>query len=131
MTDVSMIVMARSNLHDVAVHKQGGRWKKGEIVDILSYEARHGGNINGPHILINVTDIPATLAKIKEKVLGSEDNAGIILRRCRWRGAWSDVPTAIKQELQANGKVTVTWAKLKTFIKRQSNGQPIQDVDLL
>lgn len=134
MTDLTLVVIGSAP--GFVANNPNGQYQKGDIFDVrLTSEMIHPPAPNRKFVHIHITGVPATaIQKAKFLIQLHFDPAfpeedGKMLGRRRWRGLLDDLPVGIKQQLQNNREVTVTWAKVKPFIKDHVADRLITDAD--
>lgn len=136
-----ILIMGRTNPHNLSAEKEGARWRMGEIVDIFDADERGMTLTEGQHLAGNnafyavfVTDWPRTLEDAKARVLKThrqdDDDEGEMVARRKFFFRPADLPPAVRTKLQNDRAIEVTTAQVKNFInKRRLNSRTLYDQD--
>lgn len=102
-------------------------YKKGDIV-VVKPDGHEWGNLEDPtkhpdgvagcgFVIVKIPGVTFTPAKV-EKWLGHiQDGEEVMTKRRLWEVMTDDVPNNVKNKLRDDGVVTITWAKVKDFIR--------------
>ncbi len=66
MVDVSCIVMAATNNHDLPAEKEHGRWRQGEVVSVFLFDLKRTDYNEPRFYVIHITGCPGTFRQIAE-----------------------------------------------------------------
>ncbi len=132
---VELLIKRQANYtHSDPVKNKRGVYQRGDIVVVMPDGHPWGieehpltTTYNPPKFFI--VKIPGITVAQAQKYLHPEtdgvDAEGdpIPVTRRLWRIRADDVPQWVKNEIQNNGEVTVTWNQIKTFIRNKKTGQ--------
>jgi hypothetical protein len=141
MSNYSLVVMVAPATHDLSynVQKEAGRYRRGDIVDIVLTSKTQAPNVNGRLGYIHITGVPnrISLARAKEVLLSlvtiddpdyvnsgldidiGQDVRQLITRTRQWRIPVSLIPLAKRQAMLNNREFTVNWATVKPYIRKK------------
>ncbi|MHB1099295.1 MAG: hypothetical protein ACYCZR_07040 [Burkholderiales bacterium] len=144
-----LVAPATHNIPDPA--KNARRYTVGDVVCVWDADvvAPYNGTshilrdvISSPKfVFVHVRDIPAqiNLERAREKlcsddsVFGTFDGEITVLeyhRRKRFAAALSDIPANVRNRLQSDRQITVTWTQVKNYIKNLRANTQLSDADL-
>ena len=134
MADITLIVIG--SVPGFVATNPRGQYQKGDIFDVrLTSEMIHPPAPDRKFVHIHITGVPATAIQ-KAKFLtrlnldpAFPEHEQVMLGRRRWRGLLDDLPVGLKQQLQNNREITITWTKAKPFIKDHVADRLITDSD--
>lgn len=103
--------------------KYDRRYRKGDIVEVRPGGSWTGRSEKTPFYTVTITGLSVEAAKKYMKPLydTTDPNNPVLIKRRKWRVLVANVPSAIKQELQQKGVVTVSLDKVKNYIKAKLN----------
>ena len=104
-------------------------YKKGDIV-VIKPDGHEWGNLEDPakhpdgvdgcgFVIVKVPGVNPTKAKIDKWMDHVKDIDETMTKRRLWEVMTDDVPPNVKNKLRDDGVVTITWAKLKDFIRNK------------
>lgn len=151
--DVTLMIMAATNAHDLPSDKEWARWTLGDIVDgwaAAKYCVQSGSgstrtwNIKDTisttkFYFIHIRDIPSSTARRAREVLLGDDVTmvpgpdGLVPkqnRRRRWGFDFSLVPSGARAQLRTNKEITVNWSAVKSYLKDVRANRLIMDSDV-
>jgi hypothetical protein len=93
------------------------------------------------YVFIHVRNVPAqvTLERARDRLLGSDEEFGYVdgeltvlayYRRKKFGAILADIPTNVRNRLQADRQITVTWTQVKNYIKHVRENRQLTDGDL-
>jgi len=83
--DLTLLILARSNTHDMPIEKEGGRWREGDPVDLWEH-----GQIDVDHQpecfeAITIRDWSGTLQEAKEYYLATDPIVDLGKAPAQWQ----------------------------------------------
>ena len=133
--DVTLQVMAFPSTHTLPPHKEPGRYKRGDIVNVypkLQQTSPISHNIRS--VFIHITGVPSSAIARAKKLMKSETDETNedepLIRRRQFNIDPQSLPAGIKAQLLANREVTVKWAQAKPFLINMKTGTQVQDGDI-
>lgn len=96
---------------------------------------------NPKFVFVHVRDVPAqvTLDRARDRLLGSDEEFGFFdgeltvlayHRRKKFGAVLADIPANVRNRLQADRQITVTWTQVKNYIKHRRENRQLVDGDL-
>jgi len=146
--DITLEVIVVAPTHTVSAEKAANRYEAGDIVDVYpsadhaewtGSEYRIRGGISTPRTgFIHITGVPdrpmETVRRRLTKVFRDRDNmlvqspTGSIIKQRAWRIPPSSVPATVRNRLQSQREITVTWAQVKSYAVNKIDGASLTDV---
>lgn len=129
--DITLQVMVNVPTHGLNPMKAAMRYRNGDILavyrtntiaDMVDGKWKMRRVITAPRsVFVHITNVPQILAqKAVRRLIERHQPAGETFRRRHYRIPPSVVPQAIKDTLQADKEVTVSWTQAKQVIRRKS-----------
>lgn len=143
-----LIAPATHNISDPA--KAARRYTQGDLVEIWDADivAPYNGTahlmrdvISSPKfVFVHVRGVPdRPMAIVKERLLtwdvevGTFDGEVSVIgyyRRRRFSAVLANIPTNVRNRLQSDRQITVTWTQVKNYVKNLRANAALSDADL-
>ncbi len=150
--NITLQILVAPSQHVIAdPDKNARRYAVGDIVCV--WDADVVAPYNGTdHILrdeisttkfvfVHVRSVPAqvTLERARDRLLGSDETFGYFdgdqtvlayYRRKKFGAVLESIPTAVRNRLQTDRQITVTWTQVKNYVKQIRENRQLADSDL-
>lgn len=156
--NLSFQILIAPATHDLSYNpaKAARRYAQGDLVDIWNADiiAPYDGQnhvlrepISNPRFaFVHVRGVPdRPLSVVKERLLATDTEVGTFwdeedqrnavaiigyYRRKRFNTVISSIPANVRNRLQADRQITVTWTQVKNYVKNLRADVPLSDNDL-
>lgn len=92
-------------------------------------------------VFVHVRGVPAqvTLERAQERLLARDEEFGFFdgemtvlayHRRKKLGAVLADIPTSVRNRLQSDRQITVTWTQVKSYVKHRRENRQLADGDL-
>lgn len=142
-----LVAPATHNLADPA--KAARRYAVGDVVCVWDADAvapYNGTNhlmrdviSSTKYVFVHVRNVPVTLERARERLLADDVTVGTFegevaiigyFRRKKFGAELASIPANIRNRLQADRQITVTWTQVKNYIKNIRENRLLVDGDL-
>lgn len=117
-----ILIFAGNNTHPNPEKDRRGCWKRGYPVVVKEDGHPWGVEERLPKfVVVKIPGVPAAkAAAFLEAQLVDDAGAPFtgIFRRRAWQVAWLALPAGIRNTLQTTGKITVTVAQIRNYLRR-------------
>lgn len=122
-----LVIFGRNNTHADPVKNARGCWKLGDVVDVFDDDKPVVRPPAAPFYVVKITGV--TKAQV-EKYLAPETRAVTVegreeievLRRRLYGLSVADIPAAIRNQLQTNRYVEVSWEQIRQYVRNKLTG---------
>lgn len=149
--NITLQILVQPATHNIAnPAKAARRYAVGDLIMVFDADvvAPYNGTahilrdvISSPKfVFVHVRGVPdRPLAAVKERLLDSDMEIGTFegervvigyYRRKRFNAVLADIPTNIRNRLQSDRQITVTWTQVKNYIKNLRANAQLSDADL-
>ena len=122
-----LVIFGRNNIHADPVKDARGCWKLGDVVDVFEDDKSVVRPPAAPFYIVKITGV--TKAQVKKylapetRVVTVEGREEIeVLRRRLYGISVADIPAAIRNQLQTNRYVEVSWAQIRQYVRNKLTG---------
>lgn len=122
-----LVIFGRNNTHSDPVKDQRGCWKLGDVVDVFEDDKPVVRPPAPPFYIVKISGVTKTQV---EKYLAPETRTVTvegreeteIIRRRLYGISVADIPAAIRNQLQSNRYVEVSWAQIRQYVRNKLTG---------